>query len=71
MTEPKPIRTADSVITTRDRRVLLIERKWDPFEGHWALPGGYAKCSWMSHLAPAETSSELGVSYVHGDPDVS
>lgn len=29
------------------KRVLLIERGWDPFAGCWALPGG--------HVDPAET----------------
>ncbi|GAA2110890.1 NUDIX hydrolase [Streptomyces synnematoformans] len=40
--------TADIVVTTPDRQVLLIEREWDPYEGHWALPGG--------HVDPGETS---------------
>ncbi|MFF9758587.1 NUDIX domain-containing protein [Streptomyces caelestis] len=40
--------TADVVVTTTDGYVLLIERRWDPFEGAWALPGG--------HVDPGETS---------------
>lgn len=40
--------TADVVAITHDSRVLLIERGWDPYEGHWALPGG--------HVDPGETS---------------
>ncbi|MFJ2745880.1 hypothetical protein ACIO3O_40190 [Streptomyces sp. NPDC087440] len=40
----EPIRyTADVVALTPDGAVLLIERDWAPFEGAWALPGGYAK----------------------------
>src|SRR4051794_17290786 len=40
---PRPAVTADIVIVTRERqpRVLLIQRKHDPFAGCWALPGGY------------------------------
>ncbi|WP_385622989.1 NUDIX hydrolase [Streptomyces sp. P8-A8] len=45
--------TADIVILTPDRRVLLIERGWDPYEGHWALPGG--------HVDPGETSLDAAV----------
>lgn len=42
--------TADTVVIDTHGRVLLIERGWDPYEGHWALPGG--------HLDPGETSRE-------------
>ncbi|MGW6247948.1 NUDIX domain-containing protein [Streptomyces roseolus] len=39
---PENIRyTADVVALTEDGRVLLIKRGWDPYEGHWALPGGH------------------------------
>ncbi|GLP66615.1 hypothetical protein TUSST3_32360 [Streptomyces sp. TUS-ST3] len=45
--------TADIVVVTPDRQVLLIERGWDPYEGHWALPGG--------HVDPGETSRDAAV----------
>src|SRR5512139_3858817 len=45
--------TADVVVTTTDGYVLLIERGWDPFKGHWALPGG--------HVDPGETSRAAAV----------
>ncbi len=40
---PRPAVSVDIVIVTREakRRVLLIRRKHDPFEGCWALPGGF------------------------------
>ncbi|MFE7429056.1 NUDIX domain-containing protein [Streptomyces sp. NPDC057545] len=42
--------TADVITMRPDGSVLLIERGWDPYEGHWALPGG--------HVDPGETSRE-------------
>ncbi|MFE9064908.1 NUDIX domain-containing protein [Streptomyces violaceusniger] len=65
--------TADVVVVTRYRglrallrrilrrtpysHVLLIERKWEPFEGDWALPGGHADKDETSREAAAR---ELG-----------
>jgi 8-oxo-dGTP diphosphatase len=39
----RPALTVDLVLVTRERkpRVLLIRRKHEPFEGMWALPGGF------------------------------
>ncbi|PPK65760.1 NUDIX hydrolase [Actinokineospora auranticolor] len=56
MDTTKLILTADAVVFTRaDGRwhVLLIERKWDPFEGRWALPGG--------HIDPGESPDAAAV----------
>jgi 8-oxo-dGTP diphosphatase len=33
--------TADVVLLTPTRDVLLIQRGWNPYEGRWALPGGH------------------------------
>lgn len=40
---PRPALTADIVLVTQENRprVLLIQRKEDPFAGSWALPGGF------------------------------
>jgi 8-oxo-dGTP diphosphatase len=41
---PRPAVTADIVILRKNKGqqfVLLIERKHPPFEGMWALPGGF------------------------------
>lgn len=40
--------TADVIVLTPDDRVLLIERRWPPYQGAWALPGG--------HIDPGETN---------------
>jgi 8-oxo-dGTP diphosphatase len=40
---PRPALTADVVLVTREAspKVLLIQRKHDPFAGMWAIPGGF------------------------------
>ncbi|MEV8398841.1 NUDIX hydrolase [Streptomyces niveus] len=48
MTEIETIRYTADVVAISDNRVLLIKRRWDPFQGMWALPGG--------HVDPGETS---------------
>ena len=44
------------------RRVLLIERGWDPYEDHWALPGGHVNLGEASRdAAVRELFEETGV----------
>ncbi len=41
---PRPAVTTDCVIFAYDNsdlKVLLIERKFEPYKGHWAFPGGF------------------------------
>ena len=41
---PRPALTADVIALTFHQgalKVLMIERAHAPFEGHWALPGGF------------------------------
>ncbi len=39
---PRPALSVDIVALRNDQReVLLIQRKNDPYAGHWALPGGF------------------------------
>ncbi|MEU1827180.1 NUDIX hydrolase [Streptomyces abikoensis] len=54
--------TADVVVIDADRRVLLIERGWAPYEGCWALPGGHVDVGETSLAAAVrELGEETGV----------
>ncbi len=57
--------------------VLLIQRKFDPFAGHWALPGGFVRLDESLEAAVArELKEETGLQinyleqlYTFGQPD--
>ncbi|TDU67059.1 NUDIX hydrolase [Streptomyces sp. KS 21] len=54
--------TADVVVLTPAREVLLIQRGWPPHEGAWALPGGHVDAGETSLAAAArELQEETGV----------
>jgi len=65
---PRPSVTVDIVIfTIRDKRLhlLLIQRKSWPFEGRWALPGGFVRPDeTLEGAARRELSEETGVANV-------
>jgi 8-oxo-dGTP diphosphatase len=58
--------TADVVLFSRDEagtpHVLLIKRRWDPYKGHWALPGGHVdQGEDTEHAARRELLEETGL----------
>src|SRR5690606_41287090 len=58
--------TADVVAIAPDadglEHVLLIRRRWEPYEGHWALPGGHVDTGEAVRTAAArELAEETGV----------
>ena len=75
---PHPAFTVDVVLATRESRprVLLIQRKKDPFAGSWALPGGFVEeDEKLADAARRELKEETGLDvddieqlYTAGDP---
>lgn len=63
---PRPAVTCDCVIFTlrgEDLAVLLIQRGGDPFQGHWALPGGFVNDNEsLERAAKRELQEETGLS---------
>ncbi|MBP1992125.1 NUDIX hydrolase [Paenibacillus eucommiae] len=50
----------------RELQILLIQRKQWPYEGQWALPGGFSKESETIHdSAKRELMEETGIADVH------
>lgn len=75
---PRPSLTVDVALVTREPtpRVLLIQRRADPFQGKWALPGGFVdENERLLEAARRELAEETGVKvvdleqlYTFGDP---
>ncbi|MET8848001.1 NUDIX hydrolase [Amycolatopsis sp. NPDC004625] len=56
--------TADMVVFTHRRgrwHVLLIQRRWNPFKGKLALPGGHVEDETSQDAAVRELSEETGI----------
>jgi 8-oxo-dGTP diphosphatase len=72
-----PALTTDCVIFDRDGRVLLIRRKYEPFKGGYALPGGFVDIGeTIEEACRREVSEEAGITIgallligVYSDPD--
>lgn len=54
--------TADVVVTSLNGYIALVKRGWPPFEGMWALPGGYVDPGERIRDAAArELAEEAGI----------
>ncbi|WEK53726.1 MAG: NUDIX domain-containing protein [Candidatus Cohnella colombiensis] len=61
-----PRRTTKKSLPNRKLEVLLIQRKGWPFEGQWALPGGFSKeTETLLDSAKRELEEETGVKDIH------
>jgi 8-oxo-dGTP diphosphatase len=62
---PRPAVTVDAVVFSTGEptpRVLLIQRKHDPYAGHWALPGGFIEMDEsLSAAVRRELKEETGL----------
>lgn len=76
---PKPSVTVDTIIfalSEQETKVLLIKRKYPPFAGKWAIPGGFVEVNEaLSIAASRELEEETGLKNVslkqfctYGDP---
>ncbi|WP_208420481.1 NUDIX domain-containing protein [Paenibacillus lupini] len=58
--------TTKKALPMRELQVLLIRRKVWPFEGQWALPGGFTReTETVEECAVRELKEEAGVEHVH------
>ncbi|HEX5495245.1 MAG TPA: NUDIX hydrolase [Mycobacteriales bacterium] len=65
-TIPETARLTADVVCVADRdgvpHVLLIRRRWNPYEGMWALPGGHVDTGeTVQETATRELAEETGI----------
>ena len=65
---PRPMVTVDAVVfavSPDSVKLLLIKRKYDPFKGQWAIPGGFIGIDEeLEHAVARELAEETGLTNV-------
>lgn len=58
----QPTLAVDTIIKTKDGKIVLIKRKFPPFEDSWALPGGIVEYGeTVENAAVREAKEETGL----------
>ena len=58
----QPKLTVDALIVTEGSRIVLVKRKFDPFAGYYALPGGFVEYGeTLEHACIREAFEETGL----------
>jgi 8-oxo-dGTP diphosphatase len=54
--------TVDPIIVTKDGKVILVRRVFDPYKDHWAFPGGIVEYGeTVENAARREAKEETGL----------
>ncbi len=65
---PRPMLTADCVVTRPGGDLLLVRRGNEPYKGCWALPGGFMEMDeTIEHCAVRELEEETGLQVAEAD----